>query len=449
MTIIYFLLILGVVVFIHEFGHFIFAKKAGIYVYEFSIGMGPRIFKFNRYKKIKTKDGKIKKVKDETDYCLRLFPIGGFVQMAGEEIEVDENIPENMRLQNKKWHQRFLVMVAGVMNNFILAFVILLIIGWTNTISTHTVYIDQSIVDGLNTGDEIIKVGGKKTSYYDKLALELTVESYKLNEDISDFNITVKDKNGDKKDVSIKPIKIGKSELVFGRKYEFKIEERLKKGTKDEYELVIKESKNEKLKKGLIIVAVDNVNVSNSVDFLEAIRDKEDSITLIVKDSDGKITEVTTKVEEEKDDELLGYSYGFTIDGPTEKGFIAGIKYAFSKFFHTLSQMFWTIVYLISGDISLNLLSGPVGIYKVVDQAASIGIMSVLSLVALLNINVGFINILPLPAFDGGHALFLIIEKIKGSPVNPKYENIIHSIFFVLLMLLMIYVTFNDILKLF
>ena len=87
MTIIYFILILGVVVFIHELGHFIFAKKAGIYVYEFSIGMGPRIFKFNRYKKVKTKDGKIKKVKDETDYCLRLLPIGGFVQMAGEEID--------------------------------------------------------------------------------------------------------------------------------------------------------------------------------------------------------------------------------------------------------------------------------------------------------------------------------------------------------------------------
>ena len=204
-----------------------------------------------------------------------------------------------------------------------------------------------------------------------------------------------------------------------------------------------------KQKNGLVIIAVDNVQVENSIEFLEAIRDKEDSITLIVKDKDGKITEVTTKVEEQKDDELLGYSYGFTITGPTDKGFIAGIKYAFGKFFHTLCQMFWTIVYLITGDISLNLLSGPIGIYKVVDQAASIGIVSVLSLVALLNINVGFINILPLPAFDGGHALFLIIEKIKGSPVNPKYENIIHSIFFVLLMILMIYVTFNDILRLF
>ena len=84
MTIVYFVLILGITVFIHELGHFLFAKKYGVYVYEFSLGMGPRIFKFKRKN-------------DETDYCIRLFPIGGFVQMAGEEVEVDEEIPEKNR----------------------------------------------------------------------------------------------------------------------------------------------------------------------------------------------------------------------------------------------------------------------------------------------------------------------------------------------------------------
>ena len=111
--------------------------------------------------------------------------------------------------------------------------------------------------------------------------------------------------------------------------------------------------------------------------------------------------------------------------------------------------MFFTVLYLITGKISLNMLSGPIGIYTVVGQARKLGLSRVLSLIALLNINVGFINILPLPAFDGGHALFLIIEKIKGSPVNPKVENLIHNIFFILLMLLMLYVTFNDILRFF
>ena len=88
LTIIYFIFILGITVFIHELGHFLFAKKFGVYVYEFSIGMGPRLFKFNRKN-------------DETDYCIRLFPIGGYVQMAGEEVEVDEKIPVEKRLQSK------------------------------------------------------------------------------------------------------------------------------------------------------------------------------------------------------------------------------------------------------------------------------------------------------------------------------------------------------------
>ena len=142
-TIIYFILILGVTVFIHELGHFLFAKKFGVYVYEFSIGMGPRLLKFNRKN-------------DETDYCLRLFPIGGFVQMAGEEIEVDEKIPENKRLQSKPAYQRALIMVAGVMMNFLLAIVLLFCIGLFNNVSIDNVYVEGSTINGLNDNDKII-----------------------------------------------------------------------------------------------------------------------------------------------------------------------------------------------------------------------------------------------------------------------------------------------------
>ena len=100
MTIIYFILILGTTVFVHELGHFLFAKKYGVHVYEFSIGMGPRLFKFNRKN-------------DETDYCLRLFPIGGFVQMAGEEIDDDDDdIPEDKKLTSKPAFQRLMIMIA-------------------------------------------------------------------------------------------------------------------------------------------------------------------------------------------------------------------------------------------------------------------------------------------------------------------------------------------------
>ena len=108
-----------------------------------------------------------------------------------------------------------------------------------------------------------------------------------------------------------------------------------------------------------------------------------------------------------------------------------------------------TLLNLFTGGIHLNQLSGPVGIYEVVGAQASGGIASLLYLFSFLSINVGFINLLPLPAFDGGHILFIIIEKIKGSPVKPETEAKFHAVGLFLLMLLMIYVTFNDILRLF
>jgi regulator of sigma E protease len=104
---------------------------------------------------------------------------------------------------------------------------------------------------------------------------------------------------------------------------------------------------------------------------------------------------------------------------------------------------------LFTRDVSLKQLSGPVGIYNFVGQMEDEGISSILYLIAILSINIGFINLLPFPAFDGGRILFLLIEKIKGSPIDSKTENIIHTIGFVLIMILMIYITFNDIFKLF
>ena len=111
--------------------------------------------------------------------------------------------------------------------------------------------------------------------------------------------------------------------------------------------------------------------------------------------------------------------------------------------------MIFTVIYLITGKISLSMMSGPVGIFNVVDSVSSTGFTNIISLLCLICINVGFINILPFPAFDGGHVVFILIEKIKGSKVDPKIENTIHNIGFVLLMILMVLITYNDIIKLF
>lgn len=343
MTLIYFILILGVIVLIHEFGHFIFAKKAGIYVYEFSIGMGPRIFKWTRKN-------------DETEYSIRLIPIGGFVQMAGEEVEDDKSIPKNKKFGTKTFGQKFMTVIAGIMNNFILAILLFFIIALINGAPQNKAIVGEISEDypaytsGLKTGDRILKINGKNAKTYDTLALELQVNN--------------------------------------GKKIEMEVER------------------------------------------------------------NGKTKTINLTPKKEKQDGQTVYKYGFTITDEVETGFFASLKYAFTKTFSLLHQMILIIAYLVTGNLNLTALSGPVGIYSIVGTAASSGILSILSLTALLSVNVGFINLLPLPAFDGGRLLFIIIEKIKGKPVDPRLENTIHSIGFFLLMALMLLITYNDIIRL-
>ncbi len=420
MTIIYFVLILGVTVFIHELGHFIFAKKFGVYVYEFSLGMGPRLFKFNRKN-------------DETDYCIRLFPIGGFVQMAGEEIDADESIPEDKRLNNKPAFQRFMIMVAGVMMNFLLSIVLLFFVGLFSKIPLNNVYINSSTIKGLNDGDKIVAINSHFVNNYDKLALEMTIVGNKK------FTMTVKDSTGEKKEVDVTPIKVGKSKMLYGKDYGFSISN-----------LTVLDSSLNELSKGDKILSINDNKVSSYLDLLNKLNEiDEDKFKMEVESENGKKSLVNVEVSDKSDDESLGYSYGFYIKGEESKGFFAAVKYAFTKFFSTIEQMVFTVFYLITGKISLSMLSGPVGIFNVVSIYSKYGFKNIVSLLCLICINVGFINLLPLPAFDGGHVLFIIIEKIKGSKVDPKVENTIHSIGFILLMILMVAITYSDIVKLF
>ena len=143
------------------------------------------------------------------------------------------------------------------------------------------------------------------------------------------------------------------------------------------------------------------------------------------------------------------YIVGITLEKKVSKGFFKSFEFAVKQELSIFKQMFVVLGSLFTGNLPVNMLSGPVGIYSIVDQYKTQGVNALLYLMALFSINVGVINLIPLPAFDGGRILFLFIEKIKGSPVNPKVENTIHSIGFILLMLLMVYITINDVLRLF
>ena len=195
MTLIYFILILGIVVLIHEFGHFIFAKKAGIYVYEFSIGMGPQLLKFHRKN-------------DETEYSIRLLPIGGYVQMAGEEIEEDDDIPKEKQMIHKKWYQRFLTVIAGIMFNFLLAVVIFFIVGLENGVPPETTTVAEVTKNsaaykaGLQKGDIILKINDKKIVSSDHLMLLVQVNGK------DKMNVTI-ERDGKEQAIQITP-KMGK-----------------------------------------------------------------------------------------------------------------------------------------------------------------------------------------------------------------------------------------------
>lgn len=341
MTIIYFIIILGITVMIHELGHFIFAKKAGVYIYEFSIGMGPRLFKFNRKN-------------DETEYSIRLLPIGGYVSMAGEDMEEDSKIPKDKQLVNKKWIPRFLTMFAGILFNFLLAIFLLFIIALISgsPVSTPEIdYIDPTYEisnTNLKQNDIITKINNKKISNKDDLLLELQINNGKTIEMEVNNNYTV----------TVSP-------------------------------------------------------------------------TLVIENGESI------------------YRYGFSIKNEYKTGFLNALIYAFTKTLSLVKQLMLIIFYLITGKLSLNNLSGPIGIYSVVAEVSKTGILNILYLIAYLCINVGFINLLPIPAFDGCRILFLIIEKIKGSKVNQKVENMVHSIGFVFLMILMVLITYNDIIRIF
>ena len=346
MGIIWFIIILGLIVLVHEFGHYIFSKIFGVYVYEFSIGMGPKLL---HYKK---KDG-------ETEYCLRLIPIGGFVSLAGEDADDNTKIPDDRKLYNKPVWQRFLIMVAGVMNNFIFAFILLfimaLVYGFVSTKPlVTTVSTDYpAYVAGIREGDTILKIDGHKVSSFNEM--QLYIQTSKGEE----LTVLVKDKLGNKKEYTVKP---------------------------------------------------------------NTVTDEEGNTSYVI---------------------------GVTLDSTVHHGFVNSLKYAGETTVSLYKLMLVTVKEIFVGGVSVNDLSGPVGIYKVVDEQAKVGLQSIIYLTAYLSMNVGVINLLPFPAFDGGRVVFLIIEKIMRKPVPRKVEGIVNTVGFGLLMLLMLYVTFNDILRLF
>ena len=199
------------------------------------------------------------------------------------------------------------------------------------------------------------------------------------------------------------------------------------------------------------IIKINDKKVStlDDVSIYLTIADHTKKTKIVVEKASGEVKTYNVKAKKITKNKQTSYLYGISLESKKTHGFVNAIKYTFVKTGSLFKQMAITVGSLFTGGVKVNQLSGPVGIYSIVGDYSKAGISSLLYLMAFLSINVGFINLIPLPAFDGGHILFIIIEKIKGSPVSSKVENMIHTVGLALLMLLMVYVTFNDILRLF
>lgn len=341
LTIIVAILIFSVIVFVHEFGHFIAARLFGVTVHEFAIGMGPVLWK--------------KQGKRETVYSIRAIPMGGFCQLEGE----DEESESPDAFNNKKPLPRIIILVAGVVMNLLLGFVIVLGLITTSAVindgmsSTIVERVDpnSSAASFLEPGDKIVAVNGTRIHIQRDLSFELS-------------------QNG------------------------------------------LKEA------------------------------------TLTVERNGERFTEPFVPMEVTYEDGSKGYVVGFNI--AIQPVSLWGILR--ESFFQTVwmgKLVFVSLGMLLSGEVGVQEMSGPVGVVSAMSTVAQSGLLPLLYFAAFLAVNIGLMNLLPLPALDGGRIFFVLIELIFRKPVPRDKEGWVHFIGFALLILLMIYVTWNDIVRIF
>ncbi|NLV16948.1 MAG: RIP metalloprotease RseP [Syntrophomonadaceae bacterium] len=345
MMIIISLLVLALIILVHEWGHFMAARSAGIEVLEFSIGFGPKLFSVNRpYKK-----GGANSI---TEFSLRLFPLGGFVRMAGTDPD-DEDHEHGFNKASPL--QRIKVLAAGPVMNFVLA-VFLFVFAFTvigipqpveNAIIGEIIDGRPAATAGLMTGDEIVAANGQRIQSWEQLvgAIQQTPREGTLL-------LQVK-RDGQLYDMSVKP----------------------------EYD-------------------------------------------------------TTTQTM------MLGISSMVTFH---KMGLWQGIKMGFVNTYQTTVAMLQGLGQIITGAVSTKALAGPVGITKMIGQAAQGGFIYLLNFTALLSINLGIINLIPFPALDGSRIVFTGIEMVRGRPIEPEREGFIHLLGFMVLMGLILLVTYNDI----
>ncbi|MFB9972761.1 RIP metalloprotease RseP [Allobacillus sp. SKP2-8] len=416
-TIIAFIFMFGLLVFIHELGHLIFAKRAGMLAREFAIGFGPKIFSHR---------------KDETLYTIRMLPIGGYVRVAGDDPEIVELKPG--------YHIGIEFNEQNKVNKIIV-----------NNKSKHpnakVVEVEQIDLDhDLTLVCHELNTEERKQYDVDRKALFVMDEKETL--------IAPYDRQFGSKSVGKKAMQVFAGPLMnfllaivifwgLGFIQGVPVEEASLGSVQDG-----SPAEQAELIAGDTITSIDGKEIDDWTEFVLYVQERPSEEIALTADRDGKTieTSLVTNSYETETGEMIGR---IGVKRDFDKAPLEVFSYGFTQVYEIGTLILDALGMLVTGQLSLDALAGPVGIYTATDEVVQTGILNFFMWTAMLSINLGIVNLLPLPALDGGRLMFLGYEAIRGKPLDPQKEGIFHFIGFALLMLLMIAVTWNDIERLF
>jgi regulator of sigma E protease len=430
-TLLAFLFVLGVLVFIHELGHFLLARYNGVKVLTFSLGFGPKILKFQR---------------GDTEYCISIIPLGGYVKMAGENPDDPKTGADDEFLSKSKW-QRFQILIAGPAMNLILAVLLLAVVLMQG--AEVLAYLDRPATVGLvqpgspaeragiMPGDEITQFGTAEISTWEHLEMAVAARPDR------EVDVVVL-RNGSVQRLKARP-DLTNLETRGGTRFEV--------GTlgvlPDVYPSVTsfvpgKPAESSGLKVGDEIRAIDGERMVTYSQVLQTLSQKPaDGPIVFTVRRDGVDQTIPVTPYREGDRTLIGM-YGRDATVSYTPSPIEAIGMSFQRNWEMAGQILATLRDLVTGEASPKQLMGPVGIAQLSGESAQQGWISLLMLMAGISLNLGLLNLLPIPILDGGHIFIMGIETISRRDFSLQVKEKMLFVGFVLLMTLMVTVIYND-----
>jgi len=416
-TTIAFILIFGSLVFFHELGHFIFAKRAGIMVREFAIGMGPKIIGIT---------------KNETLYTVRLLPIGGYVRMAGEDMDSVELQP-GFRvglILNKNEEIIKIVLNQNKQQQDMLF------------LETERADLDKGLwIEGYDEEDRLVRYPVSRNAVIMENGKETLIAPY--------------DRQFNSKSLGKRAMTIFAGPLFnFILAFFIFLMIGLMQGVPT-YEPIITDvvengpALEAGMQDGDLVTKIDGQSIDSWQDLAAKIQESAGKSLTFEYVRDGEVINSTiTPKTIEQDGQTIG-QIGVLYESPVEKNPLKAIAFGADQTISWIGKIFELLGMLVTGQFTIDALSGPVGIYKATEEVAQYGVFNLMNWAAILSINLGIMNLLPLPALDGGRLLFFLFEAIRGKPIDRQKEGMVHFVGIMLLMVLMVVVTWNDIQRFF